>query len=139
MRVLPILAAAALLMPLPALAQDADGEVLADAAATLDDPMMQEQAGMMAAMMVGALLEMRVGPLAEAMAEIAGEDAPAIDPDARLADMVGPEAAEAPARVAERVPQMMGAMASLAGAFEEMLPQLREMAARLPRELPRRD
>jgi hypothetical protein len=43
-------------------------------------------------------------------------------------DLAGPEAEDAPREIAVRVPQMMGALASLAFALEEMLPQLRAIA-----------
>ncbi|GGD64335.1 hypothetical protein GRI62_12050 [Erythrobacter arachoides] len=133
------LALAAAAAPLPALAQDADNDPLAGAVERMDDPVVQEQAGLMAAMLVGALMEMRVGPLAEAMAEMTGGEGPAVDPDARVADLLGPDAADAPVRVAEQVPQMMGAMAAMAGAFGDMLPQMRAMGERMRRELPETD
>lgn len=139
----PFLAAALLAATasLPALAQDADDAVaensgIAEAAALMDDPEMQEQASLMAAALVGMLLEMPVGQLAGAMGEVDGVEAPAIDPDATVRDLMGEGANGAPERVAERLPQMMEAMAGMAGAFEEMLPALRELAERLPRQLP---
>lgn len=135
---LAICAAALLALGLPshALAQEAGEGELSSAIETLSDPAMQEQAALMAAMLVGALMEMPVGPLAEAASTMAGEAAPAIDPDARVRDFVSPEAAHAPEVIAERLPAMMEAMAGMAGTLEEMLPQLRELAERLPREMP---
>ena len=141
---LPIIAAAAFAAtaPLPALAQEVDTSRLADAVEAMDDPAMQEQVSLMAAALVGVLLEMPVGPLMEAASEAAGEDAPAVDPNATVRDLMGPQAAEAPEIVAERLPEMMGAAASMAGAMggalEAMLPHLRDMADRLPRDLPKR-
>lgn len=138
---LPLIAAASLAVaaPLPALAQDAQESPLAAAVEAMDDPAMQEQVGLMAAMLVGAMMEMEVGPLMQAAAEMSGEEASPVDRRARVRDLLGPDlAADAPARVAERVPQMMGAMATMAGAFERMLPELRSMAERLPADLPRR-
>jgi hypothetical protein len=131
-------AAALLAVTVPghALAQEAEGSELSSAIDTMSDPAMQEQVGLMAAMLVGALMEMPVGPLAEAASTMAGEDAPAIDPDARVRDLVGPEAGRAPEVIAERLPEMMEAMAGMAGALEQMLPHLRDLADRLPRDLP---
>ena len=80
-----VLAAAA---PLPALAQDAGPSPLKDAAEGMADPATQQQAGMMAAMLVGALLEMPVGPLAEAVVQMGGTSASDIDPDARVRDLL---------------------------------------------------
>lgn len=122
-------------LPAHALAQDAEEQPLDGVVEAMSDPATQEQAALMAAMLVGALMEMPVGPLAEAASDMAGEDAPAIDPDARVGDLVGPDAARAPEVIAERLPEMMQAMAGMAGAFEEMLPQLRELAERLPQHL----
>ncbi|QZH75383.1 MAG: hypothetical protein JY451_01810 [Erythrobacter sp.] len=122
----------AVTLPGHAFAQDAGESDLTSAVETMSDPATQEQAALMAAMLVGALMEMPVAPLAEAVSTMAGEDSPAIDPDARVRDYVGPEAARAPEVVAERLPEMMEAMAGMAGAFEQMLPQLRELAERLP-------
>lgn len=117
--------------PLPALAQDEAESPLSDAVAMMSDPEMQEQASLMAAMLVGALLEMPVGELADSVAVMAGEEESDIDPDARVRDMLGPDAANAPEIVAERLPQMMQGMAGMAGALEAMMPQLREMAVRM--------
>lgn len=131
-------AAALLAISLPshALAQDAGEGELSPVIESMSDPATQEQTALMAAMLVGALMEMPVGPLAEAAATMAGKDAPAIDPDARVRDLVGPEAGRAPEVIAERLPEMMEAMAGMAGALEQMLPQLRELAERLPQEIP---
>jgi len=130
---------AAVSLPGPAFAQEdpeAQERAFADAVDTMADPAVQEQAALMAAMLVGAVMEMPVGPLAEAAAQMAGEDAPAIDPDARVRDLVGPQAANAPEIVAERLPEMMQAMAGMAGTFEQLLPQMRAIAENYAREMP---
>jgi methyl-accepting chemotaxis protein len=124
------------LTPLPALADEVDDSGLADVAGDLSDPARQEQIGAMAGAMMEAMLQMPVGPMLRAAAEMAGRDAEDIDPDTRLADVAGEDAADAPREVAERVPQMMGVMAGMAGAMEQMLPQLREMAETMRRSLP---
>ena len=59
-------------------------------------------------------------------ATVAGHDPDYIDPDLRVGDLVGPEAAEAPREFAHRLPQMMGAMAAMAAALEGMIPEVRE-------------
>ncbi len=135
---IPLMTAAmfAAILPVSAHAQDADGAPLAKAAEMLEDPEMQEQVALTAAALVGVLMELPVGTLANAASEAAGETGPAIDPDARVRDLVGADGVDAPQLVAERLPQMMTAVAGMAGAFEAMMPQLRELAARLPQHLP---
>lgn len=96
------------------------------AAEDLRDPATQERiAGTMDAAM-DAMLGMPAGPLLRAMAEIAGDDPEAIDPDLRVGDLVGPEAADAPREFAYRLPAMMASMAAMAAAMEQMLPEMRE-------------
>jgi hypothetical protein len=124
------------LAPVPALANDIGEPALADAAAELSDPVRQEQAAVMVEAMMGALMQMPVGPMMRAAADMAGEDPEAIDPDTRVADIAGPQAAEAGAEMSRRLPQMMEAMAGMAGALDAMLPQLRAMAETMRTQLP---
>lgn len=135
---LPLFAAALLAAaaPLPALAQDAEDAPMASVIEVLEDPAMQEQVALTAAALMGVMMELPVGTLAESVSEAAGEEAPPIDPDARVRDLVGPDAGEVTQTLTERLPEMMTAMAGMAGLLEEMLPQLREVAERLPDMLP---
>lgn len=103
------------------------------AAEDLRDPARQAQIAGTVEAATDAMLGMPAGPLLRAMAEIAGDDPEEIDPDLRMGDLVGPEAADAPREFAYRLPAMMASMAGLAAALEEMLPELRErMAHALP-------
>lgn len=141
MRVLPfrslVVAGFALsLVAAPAHAEDIDSGGLSAAVDELQDPVRQEQVGTMAEAMTRAMLAMPVGPMLRAAAEMSGEDPEAIDPDATVADLAGPDADGAADEIAERVPQMMGMMAGMAGALETMLPQLRDMAETMRRTLP---
>jgi hypothetical protein len=136
-----LLAAAAIaLLPVPALAEPDEGEIyegeISSAARELADPVRQEQLGAMAGAVMEAMLEMPAAPLLRAAAQVAGENPEAIHPDTRLADLAGPEAADAPREVAERLPQMMGAMAALAVAFEDMLPHMRAIGEDLADDFP---
>lgn len=133
----PILftAVAAALLPAPAFAAPEDGELSSTAREFADPQRQEELAGTMQAVME-AMLEMPAAPLLRAAASVAGEDPEAIHPDTRVADLAGPEAADAPREVAEKLPQMMGAMAALAVAFEEMLPQMRAIGENVARDLP---
>ena len=132
-----LIAATAILLPAPALAapDSGDGEISSTARAFADPQRQEELAGAMEAVME-AMLEMPAAPMLRAAAEMAGENPATVDPDTRLADLAGPEAADAPRQVAEKLPQMMGAMAALAVAFEEMLPQMRAIGEHLAADLP---
>src|SRR3546814_7152940 len=86
---LPRLALAA---PRPAAASERH-----DTVATLNDPVAQDRMAETITAIVGALMQMQVGPLARAVAEIDPEsDAAYIPPDATLGEMTGrdPEYAE---------------------------------------------
>jgi hypothetical protein len=130
MRIAVLAAAACALAPAPLLAQDrpSDAGRLAE---ELSDPATQEQLATMAEAMAGVMLDMPVAPLLRAAAQVAGEDPDYVNPDARVADLVGPEAAEAPREFARELPRMMGVMAGLAVAMEDMLPRLAEIGERV--------
>ena len=123
-------AAAGLVLPLPALAQDGEAARMAE---EMSDPVRQEQLADMAEAVTDAVLSLPAAPMLRAAATVAGHDPDYIDPDLRVGDLVGPEAAEAPREFAHRLPQMMGAMAAMAAALEGMIPEVRErMRAALP-------
>ena len=131
----PILAfgaALSLAVPAPVLAQiapDSDAE-LGVLVETLRDPVVQVQAGEMLAAMSQVLLNLKVAPLAEAMAEIAGEPIDDIDPDQTVRDLA-PEAEYLPQDIRREVPQAMDRLAGMSGALAAMLPALRDMAAQM--------
>jgi hypothetical protein len=130
--VLPVLAAACLMAPLPALAAEPDSEA-SDMAKQLADPARQAEIAAMAGTMTDVLLAMPAAPLLRAAATMAGEDPEAVDDNITVGDLAGREAAEAPREFAHRLPQMMSAMATLAAALDQMAPLLRE---RLEQTLP---
>lgn len=137
MRIAIIAAAlAASAAPLPALAQETREADMSALTQSLADPVLQDQAAGMASLLMSVLLEMPVAPLMQATAEMAGEDPEAIDPDLRLADLAGEDAGRIPGELAQHVPKMMGAMGTMAGAFEKMLPQMREMAETMSKSMP---
>ncbi len=130
---------AAALAPAPAMARDRAGDNLGEAVETLSDPALQGTLAAAMASLGKAMMGIRMAPFAKAMESMGGEDpAEAIDPDATLGDMMGPEAQDMPRQISERVPQMMNGMAGMAGAFGEMLPQLEAIGKELKRSLPRR-
>lgn len=125
---LTVLATAAALVSSPAFAAEGDAARIAE---ELADPAQQAEVAALAQTMAAILLEMNIAPLASAAAEMEGKDPEAIDPDLTVRDLAGPEAADAPRELAVRVPQMMGALATLAVAMEAMLPQLRAMGEQM--------
>ena len=140
-RTIMTIAAGAALLPLPALAADdvlasEDDTGLARAAEEMRDPMRQQQVAVMAEAVLDSLLEMPIGSLLQSMAEIAGEDPAAIDPNTTVREVAGPQADEAPRLAARALPKVMGATGALAGALETMLPQLRRIGEDLARSLP---
>ncbi len=97
----------------------------------LGDRAMQEDMGDMAAVMAETLLDLPVGRFADAMARMGDPDAAMIDPDARLGDLAGPDARDLPRTLARETPRMMGAMAGMADAMDDMIPQFAAMAERM--------
>jgi hypothetical protein len=124
--VLPTLVLA--LAPVPALAAEGDAARIAE---ELNDPARQEQMAAAAEAVTDAVLSMPAAPLLRAAETIAGRDPEAVDPDLRVGDLVGPEAADAPYEFAHRLPETMGALAAAAATLEAMLPELRAMGDRI--------
>ena len=131
--VLPALVIAGALSPAHALAQGEAARVAED----LNDPVRQEQMAAAAEAVTTAVLDMPAAPLLRAAETIAGRDPEAIDPDLRVGDLVGPEAADAPYEFAHRLPRMMGALAAAAATMEAMLPELRAMGDRIAEDMTR--
>ena len=57
--------------------------------------------------------------------------------EVRLRDLAGPKADRLPGEIGHRVPQAMGAVAGMAGAVEDMLPDLNAAVERLRDALPK--
>lgn len=127
---LPILAAACAVLPAPVLAEDLEHEA-GRVREELSDPVRQAQVAVAAEAVTGAVMDMPAAPIVRAAAVLAGSDPEAVDPDVRVGDLVGPEAAQAPREFARRLPEMMGSMAVIAAALEDMVPQLREAMERI--------
>jgi hypothetical protein len=130
--VLPALIVAGVLSPASALAADGDAARVAE---DLNDPARQEQMVAAAEAVTTAVLDMPAGPLMRAAKTIRGENPDYVDPDLRVGDLVGPEAADAPYQFAHRLPQMMGALATAAATMEAMLPELRAMGDRIAEDM----
>ncbi len=132
--VLPALGVAGALAPAAALAAPGDAARVAE---EMNDPVRQEQMAAAAEAVTAAVLDMPAAPLLRAAETMAGRDPEAVDPDLRVGDLVGPEAADAPREFAYRLPQMMGAMATMAATMEAMLPELRAMGDRIAEDMAR--
>ena len=130
--------------PLPALAQDmppasvdepaaeiapADQD-LSELAGTLSDPDVQENLTRTLETLGEVLLDLPLAPLADAAAQMAGEEPGSVDPDLTLR-RISPEAERLPNEIADNLPRMMDAMAGMAQGLEAMLPALRDMADRM--------
>ena len=125
----------AALAPLPAAAHGtADGDV----ARRLSDPATQLAVTTMLTAIGESMLDVRIGPVAQALRAAGADDAVAdLPPDARLRDLAGPDGDRLPAKLGRTVPRMMDGAASLAGAMEQMMPQLRAMGRQMRYALPR--
>jgi hypothetical protein len=133
--------ALAALVSAPAMARenDARDREMGRVVEELSNPRNQRAAGAAMGALAEMLLSMKTAPLAKAMDAMGNRDAArAIPRHGTLADMAGPEARALPREAERRVPQMMGAMAGMAGVMQAMLPQLEEMAARMKDVLPER-
>ncbi|MDZ3833018.1 MAG: hypothetical protein U0S50_14555 [Sphingopyxis sp.] len=129
---LPLLALAA---PLPAAA--ADGS-MQRAVGTLNDPATQDRIADTVATLMSALMQMNVGPLAEAVARIDPEsDAAYIPPDATLGEIAGRDPGYAD-RMGDDVrasARMAGHAASALATYAPVLKDMaRDMAAQWERE-----
>ena len=127
---LPLLALAA---PLPAAANEMQGAV-----ATLNDPATQERMADTVTALVGALMQMKVGPLADAVARIDPESRAAdIPPDATIGDVAGrdPAYAERMGADVRAGTRMAGQAASALAAYAPVLKDMaRDLAAQWERE-----
>lgn len=136
MRALPIAAAAVLALATPSLAYAQDAlpleaePALAEMSEKLADPEFQAQAASVVQVLLGSMLDLKVGPFAEAMNRATDGEGPDIDPDATIRDLA-PEAEDVPAEVSERLPEAMNTMSAFADGMQAMLPALRDMAERM--------
>ncbi len=130
MRVSHVVAATALAICTPAAvsAQEAvpDQDMMA-LVERLEDPAEQEKLASMLGAMGEIVLALPVGQMVGPMAEATGK-APSIAPDATVRDLAGPDAEALPGQIEDKVPQMMGMMASLIEGMDAMRPMLKEMS-----------
>lgn len=145
--VLSALAATAVTAPAPLLAQaevyppllleEPDSD-FSDMAERMQDPEKQREMALMLRTMSEVLLDLPLAPLMNSMSEIAGEEAPKVDPDATLRS-VAPAAGRVPEQIEKNLPRALDAMGSMAEAFETMMPALKDMAERMKDAAPQAD
>ena len=127
---LPLFACAA---PLPAAASEMN-----DTVATLNDPVAQDRMAETITAIVGALMQMQVGPLAQAVGQIDPEsDAAYIPPDATLGEVTGrdPYYVERMGDDVRATTRMAGHAASAIAAYAPVLKDMaRDLAAQWERE-----
>ena len=131
---LPLLALAA---PMPAAAADRD---MRGAVTVLNDPAMQDRMTDTVAMLVGAMMRLNVGPLAEAVARVDPEsDAAYIPPDATLGEIAGKDDPHYADRVGDDVragSRMAGQAASTLASYAPVLKDMaRDLAAQWEKQL----
>ena len=102
-----------LALPAAVSAQATDREGLSDLGEQMRDPAYQRDMALMLQAMTEVLLDMPVAPLAQAAAEMVGEETRDIDPDLTLRRMV-PQADRAGEEVARVVPRAVECVANAA-------------------------
>lgn len=136
MRALPAVAAVVLAFAMPSIAHaeelptDNPEVDLAELSDKLADPNVQAHAAAMVQVLMGHMLDLEIGPLADAMNRATEGRGPDIAPDARIRDLAT-EAEDMPQEFAERLPDAMNSMSAMADGMGQMIPSLLEMADRM--------
>ncbi len=132
-------ALAALVLPAAAQAKEAPAVApLADLAAGLRDSQSQRETALMLRAMTEVVLDLPIAPLAEIVAEAAGEPAPAIDPDLTLRKMA-PGSSRIGEQIERHLPRAMATLGSLAEALAALAPSVAGMAGQMNESSPQSD
>jgi hypothetical protein len=127
--------AGAVLAPASAFARD--GET-GDMAKKLADPGVQIAAAAALAAMAEKILDIDIGAYTRAIDAAGGGSAVRdLPPDAKLRDLAGPDAERMPRSIARNVPKAMGSAARMAGAMDDLKPQIKETMRELKEAIPR--
>jgi hypothetical protein len=127
--------AGAVLAPATAFARDGG---TAGIAKKLSDPGTQAAAAAALAAMAEKILDIDIGGYARAIDAAGGGSAVRdLPPDPKLRDLAGPDAERMPRTIARNVPKAMGSAAKMAGAMDDLKPQLRETMRQLKDAIPR--
>ena len=137
----PALALAAFAAPATLSAQNADPAPrdveapMAEMAERMADPQFQREMSVMLGALSQILLDLPIAPLAEAAADMAGEEARDIDPDLTLREL-SPEAENLDETIERDLPRVMQAMSGMAESLAAMAPALEDMARTMREKLP---
>lgn len=117
---------ALLAAPAPVVAADRE---LADAAARLSDPATQDRMADAVSAMVSALMQINIGPIAQAVGQIDPESPAAyIPPDATLGEIAGEDDPEFAERMGDDIRASTRMMGAMAGSVAVMAPVFKDMA-----------
>jgi hypothetical protein len=106
---------------------DRDNDI-ADIADRMDDPLVQDGISAGIERMAGAMMNVRVGPLAEAIERARpGTVDRRIRRDSTVGDLAGRDAEYLPERLGEQSREMMGMMGGFARAMATMMPEFERM------------
>jgi len=122
-------------LPLQASAEETRASEIAK---QLNDPATQYAVAGMLSAMSKAVLSMEVAPFVKAMERVPGARIRDLPPDATVGDLAGTNPGRMRDELIEHVPAMMAAMGGMAGAFDEMMPELEAMAEKMKDAMPRR-
>ena len=129
---------AGLLLAAPALAHEPPpppGAVGDRLAQTLGDPASQQALARSLETMSDVILDMPLAPIAQPLAEAAGEDPRSVDPDMTLRQMA-PGAGAVSSAIRHDLPRAMGQMARISDAIARLAPTLQAAAQELAEALP---
>ncbi len=133
----PFALAALLLTPTVAAAEPGDREMAA-AVAALDNPRTADGLARIMAAATRALMQLRVGPIAEAVAEADPDSRAAdVDPDATLGDMAGVDADRMADDVGDQTRRSAAMMGTMARTMATMAPVFRAMARDMTAQMER--
>lgn len=135
--ILPLAAVAAVASPVAAQESSVE-QPLAEMADRMSDSQHQREMALMLQTMTEVLLDIPIAPLAQAAADMAGEEAAEVNPDLTLRKMA-PGAGRVSEEIGRNAPRAMEAMAGMAKGFAAMAPALEEMAERMRDAMPRED
>lgn len=137
-----LIAITGLCLSAPALAHDpeplppaAPGAAADDVARTLGDPVRQQALARTLSTMSDVILDMPLAPIARPLAEAAGQDPRAIDPDTTLRQMA-PGAGEVSGAIRHDLPRAMDRMAQMSDAIARLAPALQAAAREFADALP---
>jgi hypothetical protein len=123
------------LAPAHAFARDGETAVIAK---RLADPGTQAAAAAALAGMAEKILDIDISGYTRAIDAAGGASAVRdLPPDAKLRDLAGPDAERMPRTIARNVPRAMGSAAKMAGAMEDLKPQIKETMRQLKDAIPR--